>query len=157
MWCKKYAKHEIAERERATDVLYTTCTKCSKKLIWHNREHPQIVEPLKLQRRCISCKEVSLHELEDVVTKEISVDQKTGDLFYDVTEVSYISIEDLKSRFSNKSNDSDVKAPKVYLCQTMECYARRCINKKCKELHYWTEDNRIIWKRNTKTIKIKTT
>ena len=90
LWCKKYAKHKIAEHERVTDVLYTTCTKCSKKLIWNNHEPPQIVELLKLQRRCISCKEVSLHELEDVVTKEISVDQKTGDLFYsDITDVSY--------------------------------------------------------------------
>ena len=160
LWCKKYAKHKIAERERVTDFLYTTCTKCSKKLIWNNRESPQIVEPLKLKRRCISCQKVSQHELEDVVTKEISVDQKTGDLFYsDITEVSYVSIEDLNSRLSNKSNDndSDVKDVKVYIREIMECYVRRCINKKCKELHYWTEGNRIIWKRNTKTIKLKTT
>ena len=155
LWCKKYVKHEIVESEQETDFLYTTCTKCSKKLIWYNHEPPQIVEPLKLQRRCISCQEVSRHELEDVVTKEISVDQKTGDLFYsDITEVTYVSIEDLNSRFSNKSNDSDVKAPKVYL-PNMECHVRRCINKKCKELHFWAENHKIIWKRNTKTIRLK--
>ena len=158
LWCQKYVKQKIVASEQETSFLYTTCTKCSKKLIWNNHEPPQIVEPLKLQRRCISCQKVSLHELEDVVTKEISVDQKTGDLFYsDVTEVTYVSVEDLNSRFSNKSNDSDVKAPKVYLRETMKCYVRRCINKKCKELHYWTENNRIIWKRKTKIIKLKTT
>ena len=159
LWCKKYVKHEIVESEQKTKFLYTTCTKCSKKLIWHNHEPPQIVEPLKLHRRCfISCKKVSLHELEDVVTKEISVDQKTGELFYsDITEVSYVSIEDLNSLFLNKPNDSDVKDVKVYKSETMECYVRRCINKKCKELHYWTENNRIIWERKTKRIKLKTT
>ena len=155
LWCKKYVKHKIVASEEKTSFLYTTCTKCSKKLIWNNHEPhlpSQIVEPLKLHRRCFSCKKVSLHELEDVVTKEI-VDQKTGDLFYsDITDVSYASIEDLESALANSSNK-----PKVYIRETMECYARRCLNKKCKELHYWTENNRIIWKRNTKTIKFKTT
>ena len=149
LWCKKYAKHKIAERERVTDFLYTTCTKCSKKLIWSNREHPEIVEPLKLQRLCISCKKVSLHELEDVVTKEIGVGQKTGELF-DMSNVSYASIEDLKDLFSKKSNDNDydVKDRENYILGTMECHVRKCLNKKCEELHYWTEDNRRIWERN---------
>lgn len=149
LWCKKYAKHEIVARERVTDFLYTTCTKCSKKLIWSNREHPQILEPLKLQRQCISCKKVSLHELEDVVTKEISVDREAGE-FFDMGKVSPSSIEDLESafaNFSNKSNDYDVKDVRIYIGETMECYERRCTNKKCRELHYWTEDNRPIWKR----------
>jgi hypothetical protein len=86
--------------------------------------------------------------LEDVVTKEIGVGQKTGELF-DMGKVSYPSIEDLKSLFSNKSNDNDydVKDMESYILRTMECYARRCPNKKCKELHYWTEDNRRIWER----------
>ena len=143
LWCKKYVKHEIVESEQKASVLYTTCTKCSKKLIWNNHEPhlpSQIVEPLKLHRRCFSCKKVSLHELEDVVTKKISVDQKTGELFY-WAKVRSLSTEDVKSFFSNKSNDSDMK---VYIPKTMECYVRRCLNKKCKELHYWTEDNRII-------------
>ena len=150
LWCKKYAKHKIAERERATDVLYTTCTKCSKKLIWNNREHPQIVEPLKLHRRCVSCKKVSRHELEDVVTKEIGVGQKTGELF-DMSNISYPSAEDLKDIFSNRSNDSDSNVNdydvEVYRLRTMECYVRRCLNKKCEELHYWTENHKIIWEK----------
>lgn len=148
LWCKKYVKHEIVENEEKTSFLYTTCTKCSKKLIWNNHEPPQIVEPLKLHRRCISCKRVSLHELEDVVTKEIDVDHKTGE-FFDRAKVTPSSIEHLESLFSNKANDYDVNDydVRIYTPRIMECYARRCINKKCKELHYWTKDNRIIWKK----------
>ena len=151
LWCKKYAKHERVESQQETRFKYTACTKCSKKLIWSNYVPRQIIEPLEIQRRCVSCQKVSLHELEDVVSKEILVDSDTGDLFYrDSENIPLLTTEQLKSMLSNKPNDvGDAKVyspkPKVYTSRTMKCYERRCTNKKCKELHYWTENNRIIW------------
>lgn len=150
LWCKKYAKHKIVESQQETSFLYTICTKCSKKLIWNNHEPPKIVEPLKLHRRCISCQEVSRHELEDVVRKKISVDTETGE-FFDMENIPILTTEKLKSLISNPANNAEISNlannTKIYTTYNMECHARRCLNKKCKELHYWTENHKIIWKK----------
>ena len=145
LWCKKYTEHKKVESQQETIFLYTICTKCSKKLIWSNHDPPKIVEPLKLHRRCVSCQEVSRHELEDVVTKKILVGSKTGDFFYtDWENAPILTTEKLKSLISNSPNNFE-----VYTTYNMECYARRCLNKKCKELHYWTENHKVIRKRET--------
>ena len=99
--------------------------------------------------------------MEDVVTKEIGVGQKTGELFdRDTASVSYAFHRRLKRPFlqmESNDNDYDVKDIEIYTLRTMECYERRCTNKKCNSLHYWTEDNRRIWEKEMRTIRLKTT